>query len=470
MGHAGPDRLVRLPLPMTSYKHFARGLATAFVAGPWSADELLARGRKAVGGRAGRWLRPLVHRLFAELGAEVRPSLPRVLACLLADARLQAAFDKHQPDLSLIARLPAVMAPAPGAAGQWRVPEITTPSELAELLGVSLHQLDWFSHPQVRRRRAARGPLCHYRYRWVTKWSGSARLIEAPKPRLRDMQRRLLDEVLAAIPTHEAAHGYRAGCSIRSFVAPHVGREIVLRIDLRNFFPSISGARIRAIFRTAGYPDEVAGLLAGLCTNVAPAQVWSEPSAPASWQEILRLRKLYEQPHLPQGAPTSPALANLCAFRLDCRLAGLAAAAGANYTRYADDLVFSGGPDFARGIGRFQVHVAATALEEGFAVAFRKTRVMRRGVRQAVAGLVLNERISITRHDYDALKATLYNCTRGDPLQQNLTGHPNFRAHLAGRIAYLHSIDPVRGQRLQALFQKIVWPAQARPKTEPGQA
>jgi hypothetical protein len=353
--------------------------------------------------------------------------------------------------------LAPVMAPAAGAPAGWCIPEITTATALAAQFGLTPSELAWFAHPEARR-RAPDGPLCHYRYHWVAKRSGSARLIEAPKTRLRTIQRTLLDHLIAPIPPHEAAHGFRAGRSVRSFVAPHVGQQVVLRVDLRDFFPSIGAPRVRALFSTAGYPEEVARLLTGLCTNRTPHSVWSQPGSPLSSAEMQRLRRLYSQPHLPQGAPTSPALANLCAFHLDCRLAGLARSAGAAYTRYADDLLFSGGPLFARRVERFFVHVCAVAIEEGFTVAIHKKRVMRRGTRQRAAGLVLNDRINIARDDYDTLKATLYNCTRNDPCRQNVSNHPDFRAHLAGRVAYVESIHPARGQRLRGMFERIVWP------------
>lgn len=229
---------------------------------------------------------------------------------------------------------------------------------------------------------------------------------------------------------------------------------MVLRLDLRDFFPSVSKARVAAIFRTAGYPERVAALLAGLCCTTTPADIYaSRPAGPADWN----LRKTLEIPHLPQGAPTSPALGNLCGFRLDCRLAGLARASGADYTRYADDLTFSGGRDFARSVRRFEITAAAIALEEGFAVNHRKTRAMGKSVSQRTAGLVVNDRVAIPRETFDRLKAILFNCVRFGARSQNRDGHPDFQAHLAGHIAQVAAIDPRREERLKRLWEQICW-------------
>ena len=130
-------------------------------------------------------------------------------------------------------------------------------------------------------------------------------------------------------------------------------------------------------------------LLTGLCTNVVPHDVGDV--VPRSNSSI------YAAAHLPQGAPTSPALANLCAYRLDCRLAALAASLAATYTRYADDLAFSGGEELERGARRFQVLVCRVALEEGFEVHTRKSRFMRQAVRQQLAGVVVNEHPNVQR-------------------------------------------------------------------------
>lgn len=166
---------------------------------------------------------------------------------------------------------------------------------------------------------------------------------------------------------------------------------------------------------------------------------------------------------MPQGAPTSPALANLCAYRLDCRLAALAAALGGCYTRYADDLAFSGGPELERGARRFQVLVCLIALEEGFEVRTRKSRFMRRGVRQQLAGVVVNAHPNVRRDEYDRLKAILHNCARHGPASQDRDGHPDFRAHLLGRIAHVAMLCPGRGRRLREWFDRIEWPETKNP-------
>ena len=299
---------------------------------------------------------------------------------------------EHGVDLSGRRQAAPVMAPAPGQPAAWPVPALVTPAALAERLKLEPGELDWFADCQSResRTRAGEERLRHYRYRWQPKRSGGARLVESPKPRLKAIQRVILRAILDGIPPHDAAHGFRTGRSARTHAAPHVGRPVVLTLDLADFFPSISAARVRALFLTAGYPEAVARPLAGLCTNSVPAGVWSDPACPFLGQDLWRVRRLYRQPHLPQGAPTSPALANLAAFRLDARLTGLAASLGAQYTRYADDLAFSGGAELARAVERVVVEVGAIALEEGFAVQHRKTRVMRSGVRQRVTGVVIN--------------------------------------------------------------------------------
>ncbi len=447
-----------------SHRQVARGLAEALVAGRWEEADLVDRGSRALGRRA-RWLASLVRRLLAAFDSGPRPAAARIADWLLADDKFRRACRRGALTIERRRSEPPVMWNAPGVPS-WAVPPLTTPAALADFLGLTLGELEWFADLQIRGRRPPDGPLRHYVCRWVAKRAGSGRLIESPKPRLKAIQRRLLATILHAIPPHDAAHGFRPGRSIRTFAEPHVGRSVVLKMDLRDFFVTVTSARVAALFRTAGYPDPVARLLTGLVTHAAPGSVWSDPAAPALGPDAWRIRRRYSEPHLPQGAPTSPALANLAAYRLDARLVALARSAGATYTRYADDLAFSGGSDFARTLARFPSHVGAVALEEGFLINPRKTRLMRRGVRQRVAGVVVNARPNITRHEFDRLKATLHNCLTHGPASQNRHAHAEFRAHLLGRIAHVASLHPDRGTRLRALFERIAWESPDSQKTQ----
>ena len=445
------------PLPwIKTYKTVARDLAEALVAGPWQHDALLAQGRRSLI-RRGRWFGPVIGRLLEAFPAGIRPATARVAAFLTDDPGFRRAYES-EAGISISRRPPLpVMAPAPGAPATWLIPRIATPLDLADRLGLEPGLLEWYVDGQGRERRSDTGPLRHYRYRWQAKRSGSARLVESPRSRLKAIQRTLLHDLLDAIPPHEAAHGFRHGRSVRTHAEPHVHQQIVVTLDLCDFFPTISTARVVALFLTAGYPEAVARRLAGLCTNSVPADVWSDPSCPFHGPDLWRVMRLYRQPHLPQGAPTSPALANLAAYRLDSRLTGLAAAVDARYTRYADDLAISGGATLARAVGRVIVQVGAIAIEEGFAIQHRKTRVMRRGVRQRVAGVVINDHPNVARETYDTLKAILHNCVRHGQATQNRSGHPDFRAHLAGRVAHLSMLNPARGRRLRAILDRIAW-------------
>ena len=348
-----------------------------------------------------------------------------------------------------------VMRAAAGRPSDWKVPAIATVGELAAWLNLIPNELLWLADGKSLERESG-GKLCHYTRRWVAKRDGTFRLIESPKQRLKGIQRAILKTILERIPAHEACHGFRAGRSIVTFARSHVGKTVVLKMDLKDFFPMFSFARVQNLFLTAGYPENVARAIAGLCTTFCPRAEFvrlPRDQQKAAWT-------LYGRKHLAQGAPTSPMLANLCAFNLDCRLTGLANAAGAEYTRYADDLVFSGGEEFARGVNRFLIHAMAIGLEEGFAVNARKTKVMRQGVSQRAAGLVLNSKANVPRVEFDRLKAILTNCVRRGVASQNRMPHPNFRAHLQGRIARVTMIHPARGEKLKGIFDRILWEAE----------
>jgi hypothetical protein len=439
-------------MPTSKFPYALVNLASAFLAGPWTLRSMVGRGKQACPDRRVRIIK-IVRHVLARFGTEAAPSLEKLLEYLGNDPVL-SAIAAHL-DLGRHYSVPTTMAPQGEAARTWSVPPLASITQLASWLGVLAGHLDWFADLGGWCVDAPNPKLRHYVCRWQPRRRGRFRLIESPKPKLKNLQRRILHDVLDQIPPHPAAHGFRRGRSICSYAAPHAGQRIVLRFDLRDFFSAIRASRIHAFFRTAGYPREVARLLTGLCTSRVPADVWEHrPDArdsDAKLGEQLRIR------HLPQGAPTSPALANLCARRLDARLHGLAQSVQAVYTRYADDLAFSGGKALERGARRFQVAVAVIAAEEGFDLHFQKSRFMRRAVCQQLAGIVVNERPNIRRTLYDELKAILTNCIRHGHSSQNRAGHADFRSHLLGRIGHVRMIHPQRGDRLRDLFDRIVW-------------
>jgi len=442
---------------------FLLALARTVLAGDPAPSAIAGRLRQALG-RDSRWINGLAKRYAEKFARGTRPRAKAVAEFLSSDAGFNGAYARSKIKPAIVDRFgsPAQMLPV-RAAAKWPIPAIETERALAAWLRATPEELEWFADLKHLCTRNREDKLRHYNYRLLAKPGGNVRLIEAPKQRLKQMQRAILTGILERIPAHKVAHGFVKGRSIKTFAAPHTGQHVVLRMDLREFFPSIRSARVQALFRTAGYPERVADLLGGLCTTAAPRHILSakqvsNPEFTVDPLALFHAWQTYAYPHLPQGAPTSPALANLCAYRADCRLSGLARAAGATYTRYADDLAFSGGADFDRCVERFAKHVAAILLEEGFEVNHRKTRVMRRGVRQYLAGVVANERVNVIRADFDRLKATLTNCARLGPASQNRKGHANFRAHLAGRISFVEMLNPQKGARLKKIFEQIAWP------------
>jgi hypothetical protein len=343
---------------------------------------------------------------------------------------------------------------------RWRLPVLDDLGDVAAFLRVPPSDLDWFADPKHLARSASDVPLQHYRVSHRIAPSGAIRVLEAPKPRLKVVQRRLLDEVASLVPPHDAARGFRPGGSVGSYAAPHAGRPVVLRLDLEAFFASVTVSRVHGIWRSAGYPEAVAHCLAGLVTSVLPLSQWRAVPAPADdglLDAHWRLGRRLAAPHLPQGAPTSPAMANLAAFGLDVRLTALARSWGGRYTRYADDLAFSGDRGWGTGTSRLIDAIESIVRDEGFRLNARKTGVMPRAGRQSLGGLVVNERPKVARREVDVLRAILHNCLRYGPSTQNRRDVPAFEDHLRGRIGWVAQHDPVRGARLQAVHDAVDW-------------
>jgi hypothetical protein len=298
-------------------------------------------------------------------------------------------------------------------------------ADLAAALGLSVKELRFFSV----HRRASR--VCHYTAFTIPKRSGGQRLILAPKRRLKRLQRALLPLLIDRLPSSEQAHGFRAGRSVATNAAVHVGRAVVLQLDLQDFFPAVTFGRVRGLLIALGYGYAVAAVLAALLTE-------------APRQPVESAGVLYHVPvgprHCVQGAPTSPGLCNCVCRRLDRRLAGLARAFGFAYTRYADDLTFSG--EAAQRVHALRTHATRIIEEEGFRVNTAKTRVARRGSRQRVTGVTVNEVLGLSRRERRRLRAAIHQLGKGNADADRL-------AEVRGKLAYLAMLNPQQAEALR---------------------
>ena len=315
-------------------------------------------------------------------------------------------------------------------------------------------ELDWLCNRLRSDQLISSAASKHYVCRWVRKRSEGWRLIESPKACLQRAQRMILEGILDHIPVHPLACGFTKGRNVIDFVKPHVNRSVCMRLDIADFFTRITISRVFGLFRVAGYNPTVSHCLAALTTTYTDPRLFDDLAHRSGHGGPDRV--LYGSRHLPQGAATSPAIANLCAHRLDLRMSGLARhVGGVHYTRYADDLLFSGNRNFGRQAKRLATVAGAIAADEGFDLNFRKTRIMNRHQRQKAGGIVINQKMNIDRAEYDQLKATLFNCKKYGARSQNRMNHPHFRQHLLGKINWLATVNRGRAAKLQAMFSEI---------------
>ena len=216
----------------------------------------------------------------------------------------------------------------PARLYRYGLPVLRSEAELAVWLGIPLTRLRWYTHD-----RSAERTWHYVRYAVPKRGGQGERIILAPRRELKALHRRVLHGIVAKVPVAATTHGFVAGRSTLSNASEHAGKGVVLKLDLKDFFPSVTFRRVRGLFTALGYSYAVASTLALLCTEYD-----RQPFERDGEQYFISVGPR----HLVQGAPSSPGLANLIAWRLDRRLAGLATKRGFTYTRYADDLTFSG--------------------------------------------------------------------------------------------------------------------------------
>lgn len=323
---------------------------------------------------------------------------------------------------------------------QLQLPLLATPADLAKALGLTIPRLRWLAfHSEA-------SAITHYIRFQIPKKSGGMRELSSPHRDLAATQRWILLNILEKVPNHDAAHGFVPGRGTMSNAVPHVGRDAVINLDLKDFFPSITFPRVKGIFQGLGYSPAVATILALLCTECPrrkmeyAGQTLNVATGPRA---------------LPQGACTSPALSNLLARRLDKRLHGLANKLGFIYTRYADDLTFSATKENSAKCGYLITRIRHIIREEHLTVNEDKTRVQKQGMRQTVTGIVVNKRPNVPRRTVKRLRAILHQAGKTGLAAQNKENRDNFAPWLEGMIGYVNMVNPHKGRKLQEALKKV---------------
>lgn len=270
---------------------------------------------------------------------------------------------------------------------------------------------------------SAYGGKAFYREFKIRKKSGGERVIHEPLPSLKEIQRWILDNILYVYQPSRFAKGFVPKLSIKDNARLHRAQPKVLSLDLKDFFPTVKRFRVYGIFRSFGYGQPVANILARLCT----------------------LKDV-----LPQGAPTSPAITNLICRSLDKRLAGFALKNKLRYTRYADDITFSG--DFKE---RSVISLVRQVVEdEGFSLNESKTRLMEPHQRQEVTGIVVNQYLQAPREMRRNLRQAVHYIDRfglNAHLIQIGEARSNYGKHLIGIANFILHINPKDRDALRAL-------------------
>ncbi len=312
--------------------------------------------------------------------------------------------------------------------------------QLSELMQLNAGEVLWLSYER------AATTVDHYTRFEIPKRSGGRRLISSPKPKLRAAQSWIAKNILDLLPPSRYAMAFRPGTSIVDNASPHLYAAIVVKLDLKDFFPSIGFTRVRGYFEYIGFNPGIATILALISTDA--------PRVKLTLDGATKYIAMGER-GLPQGACTSPALANLIASPLDGRLAGLCRALESTwiYTRYADDLTFSCRDENAD-VGRLLNAVAKIVGDEAFRINGAKTAVMRAPGRQVVTGLLVGDEIRLSRRDLRRLRAFLHRCEKYGIEAVSREIGKNALSVARGHLAYVTMVMPEHAAELK---QKHAW-------------
>ncbi|MDR0905452.1 MAG: reverse transcriptase family protein [Oscillospiraceae bacterium] len=270
-----------------------------------------------------------------------------------------------------------------------------------------------------------------YYNRFIVKKGKKHRLITAPSKPLKLRQRWILDNILSKIEISEYAHGFAKNRSIVTNAVTHISQPVAFCFDIKDFFPSIKEKSVADIFKNAGYSDSVSAKFASLCC--------------------------YEGV-VPQGAPTSPYIANVVCVTMDEELAAMSQQLGARYTRYADDITISCDRDITPHMRDIENIINAY----GFQLNADKTRVFGENRPKFITGLVVGEDIRIRKAFKRKLKQEIHFCKKFGVTvhleNSNNAKSINYKEHLYGKAYYVKMVEPELGIHFLKELDEIVWP------------
>lgn len=291
----------------------------------------------------------------------------------------------------------------------------------------------------------------------LRKRRGGFRNIQSPKSQLKYLQRWILKYILENVSSHNNCKGFDKASSIRENASVHLNSQALLKMDLLRFFDSINERRIFGVFKSLGYHPNLCVSMAKICTVVPDKYFLS--SFKKKENEIKNYLVSKKEGILAQGSPTSPKLSNLVSINLDKRLTGLANKYGLKYSRYADDLTFSGNFNQLQKIKKIVYRIIR---DEAFFPNYSKTKFVKVGGKYVVTGLnVQNNMISVPQKKKKEIEHHLYHC-KNNGVRKHLKiakiKNRNFKDWLYGNICFVFSIEEKTGMEYFKEFNKIEWP------------
>ena len=297
----------------------------------------------------------------------------------------------------------------------------------------------------------------HYKYFAIKKRSGGLRRIMAPYNDLREIQNWIKEYILDRIDQPAWVTAFAKGRNTATNAKIHEGRKYILKVDIANFFETLGVRRVYRAFCNMGYEKGVSAWLANLCTSKLDDYKYDLLEEQEEVQKLFDELKRRKEPFLIQGAPTSPALANIICSRLDRRMMGLANRHGFNYSRYADDMTFSA--DNRANLPKIGM-IRRIVESEGFRLKEEKTELLHEGNRQIVTGLLIDGHVRVPGRYKKDIKRHIHFCQkyggRGH-FNRFAPGKAYGKEWLLGRIRYVYSVEPEAAKKLWEEFEKIDW-------------